>query len=105
VIHVAERDGVDPVSARALVDPVLEPATGFLDAPGWSGGALAAVPLGARITVHGGARADLDRRTLVASTGSLEVHDPCRCVVARLTTSQRLGREGIDVWVTVDLAR
>jgi hypothetical protein len=104
-VHVAERDGVDPVSARALVDPVLEPSTGFLGAPGWSGAALAAVPLGARLAVLGGAHADLDRRTLVASMGSLEVHDPCRCVVARLTASQRLGREGVDVWATVELAR
>jgi len=104
-VHVAERDGVDPVSARALVDPVLEPAGGFLDAPGWSGGALATVPVGARMSVRGGAEADLDRRMVLASMASLEVHDPCRCLVARLNASERLGREGVDVWVTVALSR
>ena len=104
-VHVAQRDGVDPVSARALVDPVLEPAGGFLDAPGWSGGALATIPLGARISVRGGAEADFERRQVLASMASLEVHDPCRCLVARLNASERLGRDGVDVWVTVALSR
>jgi hypothetical protein len=103
-IHLAERDGVDPVAARVLVDPLLEPATGFLAASGWSGGALATAPLGTRLSVRAGAQADLVRRTLVASTGSVEIHDSCRCVVVRLTGSQRLGREGVDVWLSVDLA-
>jgi hypothetical protein len=104
-VHAEGRDGVDPVSARALVEPLLEPAGGFLAAAGWSGGVLAAIPLGARLTARGGADADLDRRTLVAAKGSLEAHDSCRCLVARLNASQRLGREGVDVWLTVDLAR
>ncbi|MGA2448981.1 MAG: hypothetical protein ABTD50_09925 [Polyangiaceae bacterium] len=104
-VHVAERDRVDPVSARALVDPLLEAAGGFLAAAGWSGGVLAEIPLGARLAVRGGADADLDRRTLVATMGTLEAHDSCRCLVARLTASRRLGREGVDVWLTVDLAR
>jgi len=102
-VHVAERDGVDPLVARALVDAPLEPASGFLAAPGWTGGARIAVPIGSRITTRGGADVDLDARELVAAVGSLELHDPCNCVVVRATASHRIGRGGIDAWLAVDL--
>ena len=36
--------------------------------------------------------------------GALEIHDPCNCVVVRATAAHRIGREGIDAWVTVDLS-
>jgi hypothetical protein len=101
--HVAERDGVDPVVARALVDAPLEPSSGWLALPGWTGGARLAVPLGPRITTRGGADVDLDARQLVAAVGAVELHDPCNCVVVRATVAHRIGRDGVDVWVTVDL--
>ena len=104
-LHVAGRDGVDPVLARLLVDAPLEPASGFLVAPGWTGGARAGVPLGARVTLRGGADVDFDARALVAALGALEVHDPCGCVVVRTSASHRIGRSGVDVWLTVDLPR
>jgi hypothetical protein len=103
--HVAERDGVDPVVARALVDAPLEPASGFLALAGWTGGARLAIPLGSRVTTRAGADMDLDARQLVAAVGALELHDPCGCVVVRATAAHRIGREGVDVWLTVDLPR
>jgi hypothetical protein len=101
--HVAERDGVDPVLARALVDAPLEPASGFLAAPGWTGGARVAVPLGGRITTRAGADVDLGASELVAALGAIELHDPCGCVVVRASAAHRIGRSGVDAWVTVDL--
>jgi len=103
VAHVAERDAVDPIVARALLDAPLEPASGFLAAPGWTGGARLAVPLGPRVTTRGGADVDFDARELVAAVGSLELHDPCGCVVVRATASHRIGRGGVDAWLAVDL--
>jgi hypothetical protein len=103
--HVAGRDGVDPVLARALVFAPLEPATGFLSFTGWTGGAGLAVPIGPRVTAKAGADADLTAKDLVAATGSLELHDPCGCVVVRLAASHRIGRDGVDAWVTVDVPR
>jgi hypothetical protein len=101
--HVAQRDGVDPLVARVLVGAPLEPASGFLAAPGWTGGARLGAPLGARVTARGGADVDLDARALVAAVGSLEVHDRCRCVVVRATAAHRIGRDGVDVWLSIDL--
>jgi hypothetical protein len=103
--HVAERDGVDPVVARAIVDAPLEPSSGFLTAPGWTGGASAGVPIGPRITLRGGADVDLDARQLVAALAAVELHDPCGCVVLRASAARRIGRDGVDVWLSVDLPR
>jgi hypothetical protein len=101
--HAAERDGVDPYVARALVEVPFEAASGFLSAPGWTGGAGLGVPFGPRITARGGADVDFGAGDLVAALGSLELHDPCNCVVVRATAAHRIGRDGIDAWVSVDL--
>jgi len=103
--HVAERDGVDPLVARAIVDAPLEPASGFLVAPGWTGGARVGIPLGPRITTKAGADFDLDGRRLVAVLAAFELHDPCNCVVVRANAAHRVGRDGVDVWLSVDLPR
>jgi hypothetical protein len=103
--HVAERDGVDPLVARAIVDAPLEPASGFLVAPGWTGGARVGVPLGPRIITKAGADFDLDGRRLVAALAAFELHDACNCVVVRANAAHRIGRDGVDVWLSVDLPR
>jgi hypothetical protein len=101
--HVAERDHLDPQIARSLADPVLEPASGFLLSSGWSGGARAGLPLGSRVALRGGADADLLARSLVAAVAAVEVHDPCECVVVRLSGAHRVGRSGVDVWLSIEL--
>jgi hypothetical protein len=103
--HVAGRDRVDPVVARALVDAPLEPASGFLAAPGWTGGARLALPLGSHVTTRAGADVDVDARELVAWLGAIELHDPCSCVILRASAAHRVGRAGVDAWVTVDVPR
>ncbi len=102
-VHAAERDGVDPLVARAAIDPPFESASGFLSATGWTSGARVALPIGPRITALGGADVDLDARELVAAIASLELHDPCNCVVVRASAAHRIGREGVDAWLSVDL--
>jgi hypothetical protein len=101
--HVAERDGIDPLVARVLVDAPLEPASGFLTTVGWTGGARVALPLGDRITARAGADLDIDARKLVAALGALEFHDPCNCVVVRASVAHRIGRGGVDAWLAVEL--
>ena len=98
-LHVAGRDGVDPVLARALVDAPLEPASGWLASTGWTAGARVAVPLGSRVTARAGADEDLTAQRLVAALAALGVHDPCGCVVVRASAAHRIGRDGVDVWL------
>jgi hypothetical protein len=102
-VHAADRDGVDPILARAAIDPPFESASGFLSATGWTGGARVALPIGSRVTTLGGADVDLEARELVAAIGALELHDPCNCVVVRASAAHRIGRGGVDAWLSVDL--
>jgi hypothetical protein len=104
VLLAAERDGIDPVLARALTDAPLEPSGGFLSATGWTGGARARVPWTSWLATTGGADVDLTAQTLVAARGGVELRDHCGCVRVRANAAHRIGRDGVDVWVTVDLA-
>jgi hypothetical protein len=45
----------------------------------------------------------LDRGELVAAVAALEFHDPCNCVILRATGAHRVGRAGVDAWISVDL--
>jgi hypothetical protein len=103
--HVEELDGVDPTLARAIVDAPLEPASGFLAAPGWTGGARLGVPIGPRIRARAGADFDFDARRIVAAQAAIELHDPCNCVVVRASAAHRIGRDGVDIWLSMDLPR
>jgi hypothetical protein len=100
----AERDGIDPVAARALTDSALEPSGGFLASTGWSAGARARIPWTSWLATTGGADGDLTAQVLVAARAGLELRDHCGCLVLRANGAHRIGREGVDVWVTIDLA-
>jgi hypothetical protein len=100
--HAAGREGIDPVLARALVDAPLAPSAGWLGARGWTVGSRLAVPLGSRLAVRGGGDVDLTAEQLLFATGALELRDRCGCLVVRATGAHRLGRGGLDVWLTID---
>jgi hypothetical protein len=103
--YVAARDGVDPVAARLLTGAPLEPAVGLLALPGYTGGVRASVPWARWISTRGGVDMDLTSVVLTAATGSIELRDTCGCFRLRLNASHRLGRDGVDVWATIDLTR
>jgi hypothetical protein len=105
LVNVAGREGIDPVTARALTDAPLEPSAGLLAQAGWTGGARIAIPWTRAIVTRAGADMDLTSERLVAAAGGLELHDACGCVVIRANASHRIGRDGVDVWLTVDLPR
>ena len=102
--NVAVRKGIDPVIARLLTDAPLEPSAGFLSAPGTTGGLAASIPFSHAIVTRSGVDADLDEPRLLGARGSIELRDRCECIVVRVTGSHRLGRDGVDVWMTIDLA-
>jgi hypothetical protein len=104
-VTVAGRGGVDPVLARALTDTPDAASMGFLATEGWTAGARVSLPLTAYLTARGGADGDLTAEKLVAARASLEFHDRCGCVVVGANGAERIGRPGVDVWLTVNLAR
>jgi hypothetical protein len=55
------------------------------------------------VTLRGGGEVDLAARELLAAGGALDVHDPCGCVAVSANASERIGRPGVDVWLTVTL--
>ncbi len=99
---VAVRSGVDPVLARALTDAPLEPSSGLLALEGTTGGARFVVPWTRAVTTSAGADGDLSARELLAARASVELRDPCGCLVVRAAGGHRLGRPGVDVGITVD---
>jgi hypothetical protein len=102
--HVTGRDGVDPVVARALVDSSIEAPLGFLSRPGWSAGGRMRLPLFKVLALTGGADGDLSRVDLLSAAFGIELFDTCGCFMLRVMAAHRLGRDGVDVWATLDVA-
>jgi hypothetical protein len=100
---VAGRDGVDPVVARALTDAPLASSSGFLATTGWTAGGRLTVPVVPTVTLRAGVDGDLTAQKVVAAQGSIDLHDRCGCMALRLHASERLGRDGVDVWLSMDL--
>ncbi len=103
-VNTAAREGIDPVEARLLTDAALEPSAGFFATEGWSLGGDVVVPWASWLSTIGGVDSDLTNELLVAARGGLELRDKCQCLAVRLTGAHRVGREGVDVWLTIDLA-
>ena len=101
--HVAVREGVDPVAARLLTDAPLEPAAGLFATTGVSGGIRASVPWTRWLTTRGGVDMDLDQLVVTGAVGTIELRDTCGCFRIAVNAAHRLGRDGVDVWTTIDL--
>ena len=102
-VYVAGRTGVDPVAARLLTDAPLEPASGFLSAEGYSGGVRAGIPWTRFFSTRGGVDVDLSSPALTGAVGTVELRDKCGCFRLRINGAHRIGRDGVDVWATLDL--
>lgn len=102
--QVAGREGLDPSQAR-LVAPDLPPVlVPFLAEEGWTAGSSVRVPWGRWWSTEFGMDGDLSRRQWLGTRASIRWQDRCHCLVARAFVSERLGRPGLDAWVTVDFA-
>jgi hypothetical protein len=101
----AGRVGVEPIVARALGSPSAEePSGGWLAAEGWSAGAEIAAKFTRSVGATLSAQEDITTRTLLETHGSIGYAHPCRCISIDAFAGKRLGRDGIDVWVSIDLA-
>ncbi|HKQ71410.1 MAG TPA: hypothetical protein VJT73_18830, partial [Polyangiaceae bacterium] len=105
VTRLAGRAGLEPVVARSLAAPAAtEPSGGWLSDEGWTAGAEVFGRFTRSISAKVAAEEDLTSRTLLGVRGSLGYAHPCRCISVDGFAAKRLGREGVDVWVSIDLA-
>ena len=105
ILKGAGRRGFHPLAARALAGATAEePSGGWLAAEGWSGGAEIAARLARSVGARISAEEDFTSRTLLQVRGSVGYAHPCRCISIDGFVGKRLGRDGIDVWVSIDLA-
>ncbi len=105
VAKTAGRSGIEPLVARALAAPsAQEPSGGWLSDEGWTVGAELSGKFARSVCARVSAEEDLTSRTLLQVRGSLGYAHPCRCLSVDAFAGKRLGRDGIDVWIAIDLA-
>ena len=91
--------------ARLMSGDVLtqEPWLEWYDRAGLSSGAEVMVRVGPSLSGAVGADVDVDREALLGMRGSLAYRHPCGCLAAVAWAGHRIGRRGVDAWLTVDL--
>lgn len=94
----------EPLAPRVWSAPLWSrPARSVLDRPGWSLGASLGVPWFRELASEVGAEYDVNRERLLAWRTALGYRHPCGCIAALGRVGQRLGRDGVDAEVTLDL--
>lgn len=99
------RGGADPTLARLLSPSfaLAMPGVRYFAGDGLSAGAAVVVPWTRHLTTRAGADFDAVSKTLLGARASIDLRDGCGCVTLRLFGSQRLGRDGVDVWLALEL--
>ncbi len=94
-----------PMLARLLGSArAEEPSGGWLATKGWTGRAACGARLFETIEVGAAVDGDIDARELLGIRGTAAYVHPCRCLRVEGFAAQRLGRSGVDLWLSVDLA-
>jgi hypothetical protein len=103
-LDVAGRSFASPLLARALAPArAEEPSGGWLGTSGWSAAAELAVPISS-VEIGAAIDDDLTSGSLLGARGWASYRHPCRCLGLDAFGARRMGRGGVDVWVSVDLA-
>lgn len=100
--RLAARAGLDPLAARALADPSSEPRVGFVAREGATAGLTLQAPIGGAL-LSGGLDADVTTGALVGARGGAVLRDGCGCIAVSALVTQRVGREGVDAMLVLDL--
>lgn len=97
------RAGAEPLPARLLGADLVPVHSGWFDREGWTLGSELGVPWTRWLASALAADYDLTRDELLGIRGSLGYRHPCGCLAALAWAGHRLGRDGVDAWLTVDL--
>jgi hypothetical protein len=75
----------------------------YLAAGGWTGGAEISIPWTRTFRTAVRGDADLDARAVLGVRARAEYQHPCGCLGLGITGAHRMGRDGADVAVTVEV--
>ena len=104
-IYAEGQRAIDTHLARLMSGDVLtrEPWLEWYDRPGLSSGAELMLRFAPALSGAAGADVDVDAETLLGVRGSLAYRHPCGCLATVAWAGHRIGRRGVDAWLTVDL--
>jgi hypothetical protein len=101
--RVSESVGTLPLLARAFASGWDAPWVPWLDRPGATTGAGVGMPWTRALATTADADYDASNRTLLGLRGSATYRHPCGCFAVTAWAGHRLGRSGVDSWLTLDL--
>ncbi len=101
--RVSESVGTLPLLARAFASGWDAPWVPWLDRPGMTTGAGLGMPWTRAFATSADADYDASNRTLLGLRGSATYRHPCGCLAVTAWAGHRLGRSGVDSWLTLDL--
>ncbi len=98
------RQGEEPLLARWISAAPDEPPLGaWFDQGGWSAGGGLGLPLLVGLEASTAVSYDLSAERWLGVRAALRYAHPCRCLDLSAVASERVGRDGVDVWVMLDL--
>jgi hypothetical protein len=107
-VEAAAQTGAGAGEARAVARDAWAALPGdalaYLRAPGWTGATEVFVPWGRGVSTGARADVDLDARTLLAVRATGAYRHPCGCFALGVVAAHRVGRDGVDAALTVDVA-
>ncbi len=98
------RGARQPTQIRWLLDEAWSPWNeGWFERQGWMAGGDLDVSFGSQVAVSGGLAYDVGRSSLIAESVGASYRHPCGCFAASSRTSWRVGRNGLDVLLLLEL--
>lgn len=102
--RVAHGSTSDASAATRLSDGGADTPAPLLTRAGTSVGGRGVLPVARRVSLSGGAEGSVaPTPTLLGAYGAVELRDACECLLVRAVGSGRLGRPGVDVWLTLEV--
>ncbi|MFO0661737.1 MAG: hypothetical protein U0165_18170 [Polyangiaceae bacterium] len=98
--------GLEPIEARWLSTGSVMPvgSASWLAREGVSAGAFVRVALSDRLSASGRMDRDMTERVWIGERAELRYADRCGCIALSMVVAHRLGREGVDAMLGLDLA-
>jgi hypothetical protein len=101
--YLEGRELEEPLLVRFVDAPLDAPRVGWLDRSGWTVGGELQIPWVAWLATAVAVDWDVTENKMLGLRGALAYRHRCGCLAALAWAGHRLGREGVDARLTVDL--